>query len=109
MLDGLFLKRLAGAASLLEQLLECALAVLIVARGLMQRLERCGAKAPRGLKPAPHLHVSFSPRVSGKRKISAPPAAKNTDVNASALPMPKRSAKAPMVKGASALAARPTL
>lgn len=53
--------------------------------------------------------VSSSPLVSGKRKISAPPAAKNTDVNASALPMPKRSAKAPIVNGASALAARPTL
>ena len=54
-------------------------------------------------------YVSSSPLVSGNKKINAPPAAKNTDVNARALPIPKRSANAPIVNGASALAARPTL
>ena len=43
--------------------------------------------------------VSGSPLVSGKRKISAPPAARKTDVKANALPIPKRSARAPTAEG----------
>src|SRR4051812_44977095 len=54
-------------------------------------------------------HSSSLPRVSGKRYMSMPPKAKNTAVNDRAVPIPRRSAMNPIVAGAKALTALPTL
>jgi ferredoxin--NADP+ reductase len=55
------------------------------------------------------LYCKLNPFVSGSVKIVTPPIKKKADVSARALPMPCTSARAPIVKGASALNARPTL
>src|SRR5579863_2054835 len=54
-------------------------------------------------------HSSSARLVSGSVKISAAASKKNPEFHASAAPSPLRSAIAPMVKGASALIARPKL